>query len=201
MGGTEAILERGLDVRVGKGKAAIQAAKAKGKQSRESTPKGTPKGGKGKSREKGKVAEAKGGKKGKAPLTDDEAEAKKVEALREQIASLEDAAKAAAKTLRAAEKERSVSEEMLRERIADLESELESSGVAAEEEIARLKTESAEIAAKLEETERRARDAEESYADALRVAAEEKDALEIEVGRLRLRAAELEDQLAERVRV
>jgi len=130
--------------------------------------------------------------------SDDEADAKKVEALREQIASLEDAAKAAAKTLRAAEKERSVSEEMLRERIAELESELESSGAAAEEEIARLKTESAEITAKLEETERRARDAEESYADALRVAAEEKDALEIEVGRLRLRAAELEDQLAER---
>ncbi len=130
--------------------------------------------------------------------SDNETEAEKVEALREQIASLENAAKAAAKTLRAAEKERSVSEEMLRERIADLESELESSGVAAEEEIARLKTESAEIAAKLEETERQARDAEESYADALRVAAEEKDALEIEVGRLRLRAAELEDQLAER---
>jgi len=131
-------------------------------------------------------------------VSDDEAEAKKVEALREQIASLEDAAKAAARTLRAAEKERSVSEEMLRERIADLESELESSGAAAEEEIARLKTESSEITAKLEETERRARDAEESYADALRVAAEEKDALEIEVGRLRLRAAELEDQLADK---
>ena len=97
---------------------------------------------------------------------------------------LKRAAKAAAKTLRAAEKERSVSEEMLRERIADLESELESSGVAAEEEIARLKTESAEIAAKLEETERRARDAEESYADALRVAAEEKEACEEAVQRM-----------------
>ena len=134
----------------------------------------------------------------KSEATDVDAEVEKVEYLRTQIASLETAAKAAAKTLRAAEKERGASEEQLRARIGALESELLTQSAGYEDEIATLTTESTAIAAKLREAERRANDAEESYANAVRVAAEEKEALELEVGRLRLRTSELEEQLAER---
>ena len=134
----------------------------------------------------------------KSEATDVDAEVEKVEYLRKQIASLETAAKAAAKTLRAAEKERGASEEQLRARIGALESELLTQSAGFEDEIATLTTESTAIAAKLREAERRANDAEESYANAVRVAAEEKEALELEVGRLRLRTSELEEQLAER---
>ena len=134
----------------------------------------------------------------KSEATDVDAEVEKVEYLRTQIASLETAAKAAAKTLRAAEKERGASEEQLRARIGALEAELLTQSAGYEDEIATLTTESTAIAAKLREAERRANDAEESYANAVRVAAEEKEALELEVGRLRLRTSELEEQLAER---
>ena len=134
----------------------------------------------------------------KSEATDVDAEVEKVEYLRTQIASLETAAKAAAKTLRAAEKERGASEEQLRARIGALESELLTQSAGYEDEIATLTTESTAIAAKLRDAERRANDAEESYANAVRVAAEEKEALELEVGRLRLRTSELEEQLAER---